>query len=394
MKKRSHLLITIIVCCGSMFSLNAQQRYGQAKVKITYDSVRSNVLGETRKISIYKPEVFPEYAEAVSPVIYVLDGEYYADYVATMINLMCERFVTMPPITVVGIENIGSGSIDRNRNMTPLIAKDSSTFKTSGGAENFIKFIREELFPFVEKDHKKTPYRVIVGHSLGGLLVMHSFLKHPGMFNAHLASDPSMWMDRNAYMQIVGEAINKMQAYDGSLFISTMNSPNLVRNARKVDSLLKSKSPTGLSYQFMEYLKEDHLTVYFKSFYDGFRFFFQMDPPEYGKQPTEISYTLFEKHYEGLSKIYGYKMKPPEGKINTYGYRFLNNWNDVDEALEFFKKNVENYPESANVYDSYGEALLKKGDKKNAMINYEKAFQMDPTNTAARDIVNKLKNEK
>jgi predicted negative regulator of RcsB-dependent stress response len=44
-------------------------------------------------------------------------------------------------------------------------------------------------------------------------------------------------------------------------------------------------------------------------------------------------------------------------------------------------------------YNSYGKALMAKGDKKNALINYEKAFQMDPTNTAARDIANKLKNE-
>jgi predicted negative regulator of RcsB-dependent stress response len=37
--------------------------------------------------------------------------------------------------------------------------------------------------------------------------------------------------------------------------------------------------------------------------------------------------------------------------------------------------------------------LLSKGDKKDAMINYEKAYQMDPTNTAARDIAKKLKSE-
>ena len=86
-------------------------------------------------------------------------------------------------------------------------------------------------------------------------------------------------------------------------------------------------------------------------------------------------------------------MKPPENIVNNYGYVFLQG-GELDKALEFFKKNIENYPNSANVYDSYAEALLAKGDKKNAMINYEKAFQMDPTNTAARDIVNKLKNEK
>ena len=85
-------------------------------------------------------------------------------------------------------------------------------------------------------------------------------------------------------------------------------------------------------------------------------------------------------------------MKPPENIVNNYGYVFLQG-GELDKALEFFKKNVENYPNSDNVYDSYGEALLKKGDKKNAMLNYEKAFQLDPTNTAARDIVNKLKSE-
>ena len=86
-------------------------------------------------------------------------------------------------------------------------------------------------------------------------------------------------------------------------------------------------------------------------------------------------------------------MKPEESAINHYGYQFLRVEKNVDKALEFFKKNVENYPKSANVYDSYAEALLAKGDKKNAMLNYEKAFQLDPTNTAAGDIVNQLKNE-
>jgi len=86
-------------------------------------------------------------------------------------------------------------------------------------------------------------------------------------------------------------------------------------------------------------------------------------------------------------------MKPEESAINNYGYKFLLAEKNIDKALEFFKKNVQNYPQSANVYDSYAEALLAKGDKKNAMLNYEKAFQLDPTNTTARDIANKLKYE-
>ena len=87
-------------------------------------------------------------------------------------------------------------------------------------------------------------------------------------------------------------------------------------------------------------------------------------------------------------------MKPDENLINRYGYIFLNQLKDIDKALEFFRHNVENYPSSANAYDSYGEALLIKGDKKNALFNYEKAFQMDPTNTNAKQIIDELKLEK
>lgn len=383
------MLIAIIICCGSLFSLNAQQRYGHAKVKITYDSIRSNVLGETRKISIYKPEVFPEYAEVVSPVIYLLDGEYYTDYVATMINLMCERFVTMPPIMVVGIENLPNGSIGRQRDMTPLVAKDSSFYKTSGGADKFLKFIQEEVFPFVEKNHKKTPYRILVGHSLAGWLVIHSFLKHPDMFNAYLASSPAMYMDQSAYIKIAQNSINSITERNNRLFFSVGSEAGAYTpNARKIDTLLKNRNITGLSYEYLEYPRDEHATVHIKSFYDGLHFIFNMDPPSRDKTAKEM-YNLVEDQYRTFSKIFGCNMSF-ESVINNYGYEFMKT--DIDRALELFKMNVAKYPNSGNVYDSYAEALLKKGDKKNAMINYEKAFQMDPTNTAARDIVNKLKN--
>src|SRR4030095_3496787 len=312
-----------------------------------------------------------------------------------MINYVCERFVTMPPVMVVGIDNFGRGSAGRQRDMTPLIAKDSSFYKTSGGADNFLKFINDEVFPFVEKDDKKRPYRIIVGHSLAGWLVLHSFLKHPDMFNAYLSSSPTMRMDESAYMKIAQATIKTISNRNARLFFSVGNEIAPYKpDARKIDTLLLSRHIRGLSYEYLEYPRDDHSTVYIKSFYDGLHFLLNMDAPEYGKQPAEINYSLYVKHYETLSRIFGYTITLRESVINDAGYRILDQPDGIDKALELFKKNVENFPNSPNVYDSYAEALLKKGDKKNALINYEKAFQMDPTNTAARDIVNKLKNEK
>ena len=45
-----------------------------------------------------------------------------------------------------------------------------------------------------------------------------------------------------------------------------------------------------------------------------------------------------------------------------------------------FKLNVEQYPESYHVYDSYGDALLESGDQALAIENYKKSLALNPAN--------------
>ena len=56
-------------------------------------------------------------------------------------------------------------------------------------------------------------------------------------------------------------------------------------------------------------------------------------------------------------------------QVNAIGYRLLAKKRNR-EAIELFKMNVEDYPKSANVYDSLGEAYMINGDKKEAVENY------------------------
>ena len=54
------------------------------------------------------------------------------------------------------------------------------------------------------------------------------------------------------------------------------------------------------------------------------------------------------------------------------------------------KLNVEAYPQSANAYDSLGEAYLVGGDKEKAIENYRKALAIDPTMESAKQVLKKL----
>ncbi len=95
--------------------------------------------------------------------------------------------------------------------------------------------------------------------------------------------------------------------------------------------------------------------------------------------------------YEELVKASG--KKPDEGLLNMMGYLMLND-GKTDLAIKLFQKNVDEYPESSNVYDSLGEAYAAAGKKDLAIENYEKSLKLDPKNINAVEWLKKLKEQK
>ncbi|MBO6606929.1 serine hydrolase [Psychroserpens sp.] len=78
-----------------------------------------------------------------------------------------------------------------------------------------------------------------------------------------------------------------------------------------------------------------------------------------------------------------------EAELNILGYNLMND-ERLDDALEIFKLNMEQFPESANPYDSYGDALLAKGDTLQALENFKKCFSMDSTLIYSKDKIDAL----
>jgi len=78
-----------------------------------------------------------------------------------------------------------------------------------------------------------------------------------------------------------------------------------------------------------------------------------------------------------------------ETQLNALGYQLLG-MKKVREAIEIFKLNVETYPQSANVYDSLGEAYINE-DKQLAIRAYQRAVELNPQNTNAVEMLKKLR---
>ena len=56
-----------------------------------------------------------------------------------------------------------------------------------------------------------------------------------------------------------------------------------------------------------------------------------------------------------------------------------------------FELNVARFPESSNVYDSLGEAYMEAGRRQEAISNYRKSLALDPENTNAVAMLEKLR---
>ena len=378
---------------------NAQSQKDNKIVIGKIDSVYSKILGEQRKIWIYTPDMTSGNSNQHWPVVYLLDGDGHFASVVGMIQQMSQvnGNNVYPEMIVVAIPNT-----DRTRDLTPThIASDppmmdSNFSKTTGGGENFVAFIEKELMPHVDSVYPTAPYRLLVGHSFGGLTVMNVLTNHTKLFNAYIAIDPSMWYDRQRFLAATEKKLAEKN-YDGTrLYVGIANTmpdgmtlaklkkdttadTRHIRSIFELDKFLKAHPQNGLKYASKYYADDNHGSVPFASEYDGLRFIFDYYRLNItGKDFADTSAALaikIENHYEMVSKEMGYKISPPESTVNFLGYAAMNN-KDYDKAAAFFKMNIENYQNSSNVYDSYADLLVAEKDTVNAIANYKKALAL------------------
>ena len=182
---------SIMVYLLSLFTTMIQAQTGSQIIIGKSDSVYSKILHENRKIWVHVPNndspdgVFvPEHY----PVVYLLDGwEQNFSVLTSMIELLSGGGgnLAFPKMIVVGIPNT-----NRTRDLTPthvaaLPMMDSAEASTSGGGEQFISFMQKELIPHIDSLYPTAPYRIFIGHSLGGLMTLYTVIHYTNLFNAY-----------------------------------------------------------------------------------------------------------------------------------------------------------------------------------------------------------------
>ncbi len=354
-------------------------------------SSASTILGEQRKVWIHIPyskEGNDTSAKGPYPVIYLLDGDANFNTIVSITEFMSNAGLC-PPMIVVGILHPAR--------MTDLtFGTDKETPGIVGNGEKFMLYVEKELMPTIESNYPTAPYKIFIGHSVGGLTVVNTLIHHPNLFDAYVSLDGALWWNNQ---KIVKEAKTTLanQNYKGkTLYMALANrmekgmdtlqvqkdtteGTELIRSNLEFIRTVSNNKKNQLRFQHKFYENDDHSSVRLIGEYDALRFIFDYYKLKiYNSELNDPNFkldSLFVTHYHTISEQIGYLIKPDESQVNGLGYYMLSQ-KQFDKAEALFKLNITNYPETANCYDGLGDLYLAKGDKLKAIESFKKTLSL------------------
>ena len=246
------------------------------------------------------------------PVLYVLDGEQYFLPVTAIAEFLA-ALGDAPPLIVVGVH-----TVRREHDLTtPLTGthKAPTGLGPTGGARVFERFLIEELVPEIDARYRTETFRILAGHSLGGLVVIDVMARAPRVFRGNIALEPSLWWDGRASIDSLENVLRRTADFSGRLVV--VEGPAVVDGWRPSASQIASLAPRTLKIAAINLSGETHESMSLRGFYEGLRVLFGDYQPGFRRDAALYSRASLDSQYAALSRELGYAVDVPEAALRA-----------------------------------------------------------------------------
>lgn len=332
-----------VIC--SQVSADGVKRTGNYVIADSF-TIESKIFGESREFFVSLPISY-ESTDTTYPVLILLDGDQNLEHSVASARMLA-KWKGLPETIIVAIP-----SPNRIRDFTPTADLDYSN--ESGGAEQFQRFIENELMQFVDKSYRTHPFRVLEGHSLGGLFAASQLLSNNNFYQAYVIIAPALWWHDYTIFKML--AVSKVELQNVPLFfgIGEYDGNGMKRELEQFYNQLSTANAASENISLKEYPNEGHMSSPMLTMYDGLQHSFKgaKYTREYWDSFTPES---FEKFVDSTQKTYGTSvMQTAELYVELAQY--LTEKQDFQGAIVVLKENIKSYPKYpfnhellANVY--------------------------------------------
>lgn len=335
-------------------------------------TITSKILNEDRQIIISLPE---EYTKTNSsyPVLYLTDGFQNIEHVRGSVEILT-RTGNIPPIIIVGIK-----SINRILDFTFTSSQNSPQ---SGGGKNFLAFIESELIPYIDGSYRTNAFKILEGHSLGGLFAATTLIENPNLFQGFIIMSPSLWWNGEELTEKAKTFFENHSNLQKTLFfgIGKDESAEEVGMRKELSNfveILKENKPSKTIYDHKEFEDEGHMSSPLLSNYYGLKHTFA--DLNYSEEfIANYSDTAFLYKEEEIITKYGESAKRTAETYYNLGASIYQE--NLAGAITVFKRSVEVYPNDINLISTLAQFYKRNNEVANAIDTYKYAIEVSKRN--------------
>ncbi len=290
------------------------------------------------------------------PVLFQLDGEVFASHHCSVLDGLALTD-EIPQLIYIGIDTPNRGLFfyppaDRNK---------------ADGVKVLILALRNEAIPYVEKTYRTIPFRILSGHSAGGIATYETFIAEPELFNAYFAFDAALgaWEDESFKPDF-----SRHQSITGlRFFYANRQAKDLQKDAFRsfeiYDAYFKKNLPRTVTYQTRLEEGSSHIAVHLTGIVFALKALFW----EYVLKPDDVekirSLQDLQNYYRNLSLRLGFEIPITKDAAFQTTIRHYLESSDHENTLIFAKYWIEHYPDVGS-YTTMGSVLEKMGKMKEA----------------------------
>ena len=365
------VLVTLVSVCAKVGAPIVQEESDPIIIGHRI-SVHSDALDGIRSVYVHLPDGYQQ-GNIAYPVVYVLDGSEHRFHEVSGTARSLALLGRIPPVIVVGIP-----SVQRTRDFTPPGSEPSvETPANAGGAEDFLRFLSDELIPYIDGHYRTTPHRTLVGSSFGGLFVIYATLERPRMFRGVISGSPSLWWDNRRIIRSMEKGLSVDSLGPLDLVVTMTNEVGQMRGAiEALTNLLEKSAPNSLAWTYHKFPSESHETGEQQSSYRGLLDVFS--DWRFGKDVSDGGDAALKEKLSRRNAKYGIGGEASCGVYLRLGYHLLER-GDPNRAVEFFREASELTPTAPEPKIGLVQAHLAAGRLVESLHNLRRAVELAAT---------------
>jgi len=362
------LILNAFLLMGS-YSLFPQQD-GEVVAIGKYRVIHSNILNEDRTLLVHLPRGYED-GKQHYPVVTMLYGNHVSTYFAEAVSVLDTLGPTgrIPGCILVGIMNT-----DRYRDLLPLTPDGKPT-----GIESFTRFLREEVFPFVENQYRTKKFRILIGPQAGANFGLYTLFTQPDLFNAMIINHPFRWRGgRDLIMKAAGDFFQENSEFKKSLFVTYDDSDPLAREGieyiHRFSGMIKRLNPKGFTL-VLNFIPKNDEFLQRLGIREGLKTFFRDYPFPEDREVEKLDDIL--AFYRESSLKYGFEVDPPEHVLTVQADQLME-LGKIEPVIDILEFTMNRYPRAANSYFRMANILLRRGELEGAREYLKKTVERVP----------------